>query len=404
MPARERSQGVTLDEAFARLDRVLGDSRLPSETVPVLEARGRVLATPVRSLLDLPPFDKAAMDGFAVPDRDTERYTIVATIAAGQPPAAWPLAPGEAVRVMTGAPVPGGTAEVVMQEDVHVHGNEAHVVRRRGRNVCPRGEDLRTGDLVLPAGHAMRALDVANVVACGVPRVAVVRRPRVALISTGDELCDDPRSLRPGQIMNSNGPLLEQLCAVHGLEAPSSTHVRDDQERIREALDQGLATGDLVVMTGGVSVGAFDLVPGALAELGLAVHVAGIAVKPGRPTTIASRGQQPVFGLPGNPAAAYLMFHLLVLRATARMSAAPIHTRISSLPLGATFERRHAERMEFLPATLNQQGEVVLVEYHGSAHLGGLTRADGFAVVQAGAQVIPAGERLEFWSFGNPTS
>jgi molybdopterin molybdotransferase len=395
------SENLTLEQAFLRLDEALGDARLPDETTTTLAAGNRVLAASTTSALDLPPFDKAAMDGYALPASEGgDEYRVTGSVVAGQSPPTAPLGPGQAMRVMTGAAVPPDAAEVVMQEDVLVEGSTIRVLRRRGRNICPRGEDVHRGDLVLSAGHRIRPLDVANLVACGVTEVRVVHRPRIAIISTGNELADDPATLRPGQIMNSNGPLLCELSRAHGLDLVAAAHVGDNLEETCCLLEQALGAADLAVLSGGVSVGDLDFVPAAFTKLGLTVHVARMAVKPGRPVMVATRGRQPVFGLPGNPVSVFLMFHLLVLRAVARLTGSPLPMRTFSLPLATAFARRTAERAEFLPARLSEDGRMTLIEYHGSAHLSALATADGFIVVPQGKQVVEAGERVTFWSLG----
>ena len=375
---------------------------MSDEAVQTVQACGRVLAMSVHSALELPPFDKSAVDGYAIAGpADQGDYQVIGTVVAGQAPAMAPLGPGQAMRVMTGAPVPSGTVEVVMQEDTTLEGSTVTVHRHRERNVCSRDEDMRVSDLVLPAGHRLRPLDIANLLACGVTDVRARRLPRVALITTGNELCDDPARLRPGQIIDSNGPLLVQLSSMHGLDVVFKTHVADDLDQTRDALEQALEAADLVIMSGGVSVGDLDVVPNACSALGLAIVVHGLSVKPGRPVLIALSGHRPVFGLPGNPVAAYLMFHLLVLRAVAHLTASPVPIRVFSLPLASALARKKAERMEFFPSRLNENGQVTLLEYHGSAHLHALVRADGFAAVPQDVREVAAGQRVAFWSFGS---
>lgn len=392
---------LTLEQGFSRLDEAVADARLPHETLAASAANGRILARSVHSALELPPFDKAAMDGYALPpERDGEEYRLVGTVVAGQSPPVDPLGPGQAMRVLTGAAVPPNTAEVVMQEDVRVDGEKIRVLRRRARNLCSRGEDLHIGDRVLAAGHRIRPLDVANLISCGIVEVDVVCRPRIAVISTGSELADDPSALRPGQIMNSNGPLLIGLSSAYGLEPIASSRVGDDLGGTCRALEQALDDADLVVLSGGVSVGDLDFVPAAFAALGLDVHVAGLLVKPGRPAKVATRGRKLIFGLPGNPVSVFLMFHLLVLRALARLSETSLPMRVFSLPVATSFARRNADRMEFLPARLREDGQTALIDYHGSGHLSALATADGFVVVPQGKQTLEPGERTEFWSLG----
>jgi molybdopterin molybdotransferase len=397
----KQTPATKLEEALDRLDQALADTRLADASLAAAAAVGRVLALPAHSSFDLPPFDKSAMDGYALPaSRPEQHYRVIGCVAAGQPPPSAPLEAGQAMRVLTGAAVPPGSSEVVRQEDVLVEGSTLRVLRPGTRNICLRGEDVRRGDLVLPAGHRLRPLDVANLIACGITEIRAMHRPRVAIITTGDELGDDPTQLRPGQIMNSNGPLLSELSREHGLEVVSRAHAADDIAQTCEALEQALDLADLVVVTGGVSVGDLDLVPAAFDRIGLEIHVAGLALKPGRPTCFATRSHRAVFGLPGNPVAVYLMFHLLVLRAAARIMAAPVGMRAFSLELSAPITRRNAERMELLPARLDDRGRIVLLPSHGSAHLTAFQLADGVAVLAQGTQSVAEGERIPFWSLG----
>ena len=388
---------IPREEALALLDAALAGRRLPSESVPVRRAAGRTLFGAALSCLDLPPFDRAAVDGYALPAGDArEEFVVRETVAAGQVPSS-PVREGEAVKIMTGAPVPQGTGEVVMLEDAEEEGGRVRVLRRGRRNFSSRGEDIRAGSPVLPAGRVLGPLDVANLVACGLTHAEVVRRPRLAVLSTGDEIVDDPAELAPGRIMDSNGPLLAGLADRYGLELVSHEKVPDELEPLRAALSRALGSADLVVLSGGVSVGEFDHVPKAFAELGLRLLFRRLRLKPGRPTTVAAApGGQVVFGLPGNPMGVYLAFHLFVRRAAALLAGAPAPLRELSLPLGARFKRKAADREEFVPARLTPEGRIETLECHGSAHLLSLTLSDGFLVVPAGTRELEAGSPARF--------
>jgi molybdopterin molybdotransferase len=389
---------IPLEEAFRRIDAALAGTRLPAGTLPVRAALGRVLARPQTSRLDLPPFDKSAVDGYAVPDPGgAGPWRVAATVSAGM---AGPrsLRPGEAVKVMTGAPVPRGTRRVVMVEDAEERGGTVAARRAGGpSNICPRAEDMRRGGAVLPAGRRLGPLDAANLAACGIVRVPVVREPRVALLATGDEIVDDPALLRPGRIMNSNGPLLAALCAAHGLEVVLEDRVPDALDDLVRALRTALRRADLVILSGGVSVGDFDLVPAAFSRLGLRTRFSRVAVKPGRPATFATGRGRALFGLPGNPVSVYVMFHLMVLRAAARLTGAALPDRAFRLPLARGFRRRRADRTEFVPARLDRDGRAEALPIHGSADLLALTPADGLISIGTGTRSIPAGARVDFY-------
>lgn len=361
------------------------------------DAVGEILASDQVSKLPLPPFDKAAMDGYAVLTGDVrDRYEVLGTVLAGNPAAA-PLRPGTAVKVMTGAPIPAGAGRVIPVEHVRDQAGTVEVLRHTSaRHICLQGEDVRLGDVVLPAGARLGPLEVANLISCAVTDVEVFRPIRLAVLSTGDEIVDDPRDLGPGKIMNCNGPMLALLGRQYSMDVVLERSIPDDRAATIEAISAAIDRADLIVLSGGVSVGDCDYVGPALAEAGLSVHFSAVAVKPGRPLTFASRPGAAAFGLPGNPVSVYVMFHLFVLRAAARMQARPWTVREFSLPLRCEFRRRSAERVEFVPCRIDDGGMLVPVEFHGSAHLTALMEADGLLVVPLGTTTLPAGQRVRF--------
>ena len=392
---------IPLDEAVHILDETLADVKPTSETVSVREARGRVLLADQLSELDLPPFDKSAMDGYAVLlDDEREEYRLLETVAAGKV-GKQQLVPGTTVKVMTGAPVPAGTGRVIVVEHAEEYGDVVRVHTPGGPpHICRQAEDVRRGDVVLPAGTSLDALDIANLIACGITDVTVAQRVKLAIINTGEEIVDSRSLLEPGKVMNVNGPLLVGLAEEHGLVVVSEQSVADDRQAIAQALRTGLAQADVVVTSGGVSAGDFDFVVEALGDVALKLHFPQVAVKPGKRTVYASEQGKVVFGLPGNPVSVYVMFHLLVLPAVARLSGAKYERRELRLRLGTEFKRRKTERTEYVPCRLTNEGKVEAVEYHGSAHLTALTQADGFFVVPLGTGAIAAGDEVIFLPLG----
>ncbi len=392
---------IPLEEAFARMDRALQGRRLETEILPVEEALGRVLAGTPRSLLDLPPFDKSAMDGYALLEgEEGEVLDLAGTIPAGRPPEV-ELRPGSTVKVMTGAPVPPGTARVVMQEWTRPEGGRIRFLRKGGPpNICWKGEDLGKGDPVLPAGTRLFPAEVGILVSAGVTRVEVYRPLRVEILSTGDEIVDSPEKIGPGKIMDSNGPMLAALASREGMVLTGRGRLRDDLGETVRGIGRALERADFVLLSGGVSEGEFDFVAAALEELGFQVHFDKVSIKPGKPMTFASREGRVVFGLPGNPVSSFVMFHLFVERAAALLAgASPDFPRIR-LPLAVPFRRRKKERLEFVPSRLDPSGRVRPLEYHGSAHLGALAGAQGFFLVPRGKAVLEEGEPVEFTAFG----
>lgn len=394
-------QMILLEEARAIIDRTLTPLVLQAERIAAGEAVGRVLAADQFACLDLPPFNKSAMDGYALPgDEPRLRYRVLQTVAAGSVPVAR-LQAGTAVKVMTGAPVPPGAGRVARLEVVRVEGDSIEILEHdRETHICPQGEDVRRGDLVLPRGARVTAADVGNLTSTGLVEVDVARQLRLAIFSTGDEIADDPAQLRPGMIMDSNGPMLAALADRWGMNVIRRARVGDDRRATAAAIASALCEADLVVLSGGVSVGDFDFVGPALADAGLNVHFQSVAVKPGKPTTYASASTKAAFGLPGNPVAVFLTFHLLVLWAAARLANTPWPVRTLRLPLATEFRRRNTERQEYWPCRLNDQGQLEPLEFHGTAHLAALSGADGLMAIPIGCCQVALGERVEFLPVG----
>lgn len=393
---------VTLEQAWAAVDGEVVPIDATARMLPVAEAVGRVLQADQQSRLDLPPFDKSAMDGYAIcPDDQRQEYRLLSTVAAGQTPTE-PLAPGCAVKVMTGAPVPAGTGQVIMREYTEEIGSTVRVLRHGGEsNICIHGEDTRIGDLILSAGRVITPADAANLISCGIVEVPVAERVRIAIISTGDEIVDDPSQIVPGKIMDSNGPMLAALSAEWGLEVVRQLHAPDDLAATVAALRDGLEAADIVAISGGVSVGDFDYVLAAMDEVGLVRRFDSVAIKPGKPTVFAlpsGAGEvgKVVFGLPGNPVSSFVMFHVFVLRAVARLRGGDWPLRQIRFPLAEAFRRRKTDRLAFIPARIDDEGRVALLQYHGSAHLLALGRADGLFRVPIGTAELSAGDTVIF--------
>jgi molybdopterin molybdotransferase len=388
---------ITREEAFDRLDRVLCGKRLPFEKVPLSASLGRVLAVDHLSRLEMPPFDKSAMDGYAVrADDERDQYRLIGTVAAGET-FEHPIEPGTTVKIMTGAPVPPGGGLVIKIEDTESQGENIRILRHEGKtNIAPRAQDLKVGDVVLRAGTRIGALDMANLVACGLGEAEVVRRPRLLILSTGDEIVDRPENLAPGRIMNSNGPMLVSLAEEFGLAVVGREHVLDDRRATVEAISRALDVADIVVMSGGVSVGDYDFVLEAVETLDLDLHFSRVAILPGKPTVFASRGDKLIFGLPGNPVSSFVMFHIFVMRAVAHLVGGPVGLRQFPLQLAVDYRRRKTERLQHVPCRVDSAGKLEPLEYHGSGHLRAISDADGFFLVPVGQAEIKSGRPATF--------
>lgn len=366
-----------------------------AETVPLEQADGRVLAEALIAGLDLPPWANSAMDGYALrlADWQGEALPVSQRIQAGCAPEA--LAPGTCARIFTGAPLPAGADTVEMQENVEldetgrVHFRQA---LRLGQNVRPQGQETRVGDCVLPAGTRLGPVELGLAASLGVATLQVCRRLRVAVLSTGDELVEPGQPLGPGQIYNSNRRLLMVWLQRLGCEVVDGGILPDDLALTREAL-AALAQVDLILSTGGVSVGEADYLGIALREAG-ELTLWKLAIKPGKPLTFGHYQGVPVIGLPGNPASTLVTFGLLarpyLLR---RMGVQRVEPLAFEMPAGFVWSKA-GKRREYLRARI-EAGRVVPYANQSSGVLLSAAWAEGLAEVLEG-RTLNEGDSLRF--------
>ncbi|MFL5946732.1 MAG: gephyrin-like molybdotransferase Glp [Gaiellaceae bacterium] len=392
---------LSLAEAQARvLERV---TPLGGERVGVADAAGRVLAEDAHAAVDLPPFPSSAMDGFALRETDTPgRLPVVARIAAGVP-VTRPLGPGEAMEISTGGVVPDGADAVVPIERVVEGDNEIEVSHAVGRmdNIRPRGGDVAAGELVAARGVRVGAAHVGALAAAGVAEVVCARRPRVAILATGTELRRPGETLSPGEVYEANGVLLAAALGPAGAEVHILPSVADDEPAHRAALERGL-DADVLVTSGGVSVGPHDLVRGLLRELGVDEVFWGVAVKPGKPVAFGVRGSTLVFGLPGNPVSSLVSCELFVRPAMLALQGATEPGPMYRSGRLARAVRRNTQRDEFLRARTRWSGEdgVVLEPVTGQeSHM--IVRAagaDALLFAPRGDGELAAGDEVRYLS------
>ncbi len=379
---------IRVAEAFEIVAREAAKRRLPDERRMLRDAVGCVASEDITSPIDLPPFDKSAMDGYAIPDGEfLDEYIVDGIIAAGQYIDTAPV-PGHAFKVMTGAAVQPGTARVVIWEDTEESSGRVKIIRKSDKtNIARRGEDLNKGGLLCRNGTVITPLTLANIALGGIDEVNVSARPKVAVFSTGDELLPGGADIEPGKIYDSNGPMLESLVRKLRIEICHRGHLRDDLSESVKGLKDGLAKADVVLFSGAVSKGDYDFLPDAFRDVGLTTHFNEIAVKPGKPTTFATsdpNDKKMVFGLPGNPVSSFLMFHMFVLPAIYMMQGSGAHPRVIKVRLADKISTRKSERDQFVPAKFDTDGRVKPLPYHGSGHLLGLADADGFLEIESG--------------------
>jgi len=386
---------ISLDRALKAVLARARRGRLATERVTLLESEGRVLAERVTSDVDLPPFHRVAMDGFAVRSRDVVEapvlLTVVGTVLAGQV-GSRRLLPGEAIRIMTGAPLPAGADAVVMVERTEeTDGGKRVLVREsvtRFGNVARKGEDLRKGRTVLRPGRCLGAVEAGMLATVGRERALVSRRPEVTLLVTGDELVEPRRRPGPGKIRNSNAYSVGALVQGVGGRLRFSGIVKDHPPDLRREIKRGLRS-DVLLLTGGVSMGQADFVPGLLREKGVCAHFHRVALKPGKPLFFGSTPGCLVFGLPGNPVSSLVDFLLFVrpaLLALQGTKARPPWTGQARLAGDAGGSSRLTV---LVPVEIGiEEGGLVArpVPYHGSGDFTALLRADGFALLAPGEE------------------
>ena len=380
---------------------ILGRVRvLPSERVDVLAALGRVLAEPIRSTRRIPPWPNSSMAGYAVRAADARppaTLRVVGRVVAGSLPTR-AVGVGEAVRIFTRAPLPSGADTVIPQEDVDAR--DGVIALRNavdpGAYVRPAGEDVREGDLVLEPGRAIGAAEIGLLAALGRTQVTVGRRPRVAVLSTGNELADLGTEPTPAQIPNSNTySLMAQVMETGGLPLNLGV-VPDRLDAIAERIARG-AEADVLVSSAGVSVGELDLVREALVNAGAELHLWKVDMRPGKPITFGSLGGKPVFGLPGNPVSAMVTFELFVrpmlLAMQGRRGTGRLTVRATALaPIVNRGSRRGYLRV-VLEARDGRWGARLTGE-QGSGILRSMVSADGLAVLR-GDTAVAVGEEVE---------
>lgn len=395
------------DEASALIAQYAAKARsgLPrSEHVDLGSASNRILAEAVCADRDMPPFPRSTRDGFACRAAEASARALLpvaGSIRAGEAPAG-PLPPGAAWEIMTGAAVPEGADAVAMLEHVEHEGGAIRLAAGRtldaGDNVVPIGAEARAGDELIAAGTRLGAAHVAAAAACGYATLAVFQRPRVAILTTGDELVPITAKPGPGQIRNSNAPMLAALVEQCGGEPWILPPARDNAAEIEAALREG-ARAHMLLISGGVSAGKFDLVEPALLKLGAHFHFTGVRIQPGKPLVFgemphaAGSGPLPLFGLPGNPissAATFLLFGATVLAALAGNAARGPRFGLARLTRSV---KGKPDLTRFVPAARGGDGtEVTAVGTQGSGDLAAFARADCFVVVPEGVERLEAGE------------
>ena len=391
---------LNVDDAL----RKLGDLTTPvldTEVIPLIGSKGRVVASTIDAPMDLPPFDTSAMDGYAVHESDLNQDRELAVVGESRAGHVYQnaAAPGTAIRIFTGAPIPRGTSAVVIQEDVERNGDQ---IRFRtsleiGENIRRRGHDIAKTQLLAKAGDRLDAYKISWLAACGVTNLTAVRRIRVALFSTGDELIDPGTPLGPGQIYDANRTALRELVSERPVEVLDLGALPDDPHAINRALETAAKAADVVVTSGGVSVGDADYVKDIVAQAG-SLDFWKIALKPGKPLAVGRVGKALFFGLPGNPVSTIITYLLFVAPTIDRLCGMSDNTpyRLPAI-LQETIEH-HQGRREYVRGVFRTNDDRVTVSPTGdqsSNRLATFANANCLIVVPEQTDDIKAGSVVD---------
>lgn len=385
---------IGLEEALGITGNYLVNTGMVS--VPLKDALGRVLAENIFSDRDVPPFSRATMDGYACRKEDLPGPLLVQeSIPAGKTPGL-SVEKGQCSKIMTGGMVPNGADCVIMQEYVEEleEGRIIFTAKETDRNIDSRGQDLKEGELLLPSGSIITPGHMGNISSTGRVQVKVARQLAIGILATGSELIDPGQKPVGAQIRNSTGQQLSAQVRRAGHIPRSLGIVKDRNDLLAERISESMEQLDILILTGGASVGELDLVPGVLEDLGLKLEFRQLAIQPGKPVTFAHKGGDVCFGLSGNPVSSFVQFEVLVRPyLEACTNAIPVRKTIR-LTLEKAYRRSHADRQFFLPVCFTASGACEPVNYHGSGHQHALTRAMGFAEIPAGQKVVNEGDEV----------
>ncbi len=388
---------ITISEARARVLRTV--QTLSVETIPVEDAFERVLAHDLRAAGNVPAFPCSAMDGYAIKAGPAARTLTVTGESRAGTPADRVVHDGEAIRISTGGAVPAGAEAVIRQEDIEQREGTVvtAVATEAGENLRHAGEDMRAGTLVLAEGTVLRAAELGAAVAAGAGELAVHRRPTVAVLCTGDELRAPGQPLGPGEIHNSNAPMLVALARRCGAVVRPAQRIADNRAATEATLAAALEGTDVVIISGGVSVGPHDHVKPALAALGVEERFWGVALQPGKPTWFGERDRQLVFGLPGNPVSAAVTFSLFARPAIAALQGATPDGQLDREAVLGHAVPRNPSREQALRVRLERRDGATIAIPNGpqASHiLSSLLGADALALIPSGPGEVGAGTKV----------
>lgn len=369
--------------------------KLGTEKISFLESVNRILAEDVISDIEMPPFDKSAVDGYACKAEDLEMpLEIIEVVQAGQTPSE-KVQTGQCTQIMTGAPVPEGADTVVMVEFIKIENNKVKILKKQSKtNISYRAEDVKEGQKVLQKGILIKPQHIAVFASVGYTQVTVYKKVKVGVLSTGDELTEPENKPGISKIRNSNGHQLMTQALLIGANPTYYGIAKDTYEDTYNKVMKALSENDVILLSGGVSVGEFDFVAEVIEKAGIKILFDSVAVTPGKPTTFGKSEDKFCFGLPGNPVSSFVQFELLAKPFLFGMMGYNFKVPEIKLPVAEDFSRKRTERKAFIPVHI-VNGEVKRVEYHGSAHIHALTIADGVISFPVGVNTLKKGELVD---------
>ncbi len=359
-----------------------------------MDAVGKVLAEDIQSDIDMPPFDKSAMDGYACRHQDiASEMTVVEEIPAGSFPKI-KIKENECAKIMTGAPVPEGADTVIMVEHTSQLADNKIIYLREDStsNICKLAEDVKKGDVVLKKGTIIQPKHIPVLASVGAVEVLVYKSPKVAIIATGNELVEPGFKPGPSQIRNSNAYQMTAQTQQLGLKVEYLGLAKDTMEDTRRILDKACRTADLILISGAVSMGDFDFVPLVIKEMGVKILFHGVQTKPGKRTVFGTGEKQWFVGLPGNPVSSYVQFEMLIKPLIYKIMGANYQTPVYRMPMYKDYHRKKAFHKAFEPVVITENGKVKQVEYHGSAHIHALSYAQAFMIIEPGVTTLKKGD------------
>lgn len=370
---------------------------LGETTLSISDSLGKVLAEDIHSDINMPPFNKSAMDGYACRVQDLGNHLeVLEVIPAGVEPTKV-VGENQCSKIMTGAPVPEGADTVIMVEyTVEVSHNVIRYTKEKSKsNICYIAEDVKEGDIVLKKGTLIEPKHIPVLASVGAVEFQVYRAPRIAIVSTGDELVEPGTKPNPSQIRNSNAMQLIAQAKQMGLEAYYIGIALDTKESTQEMLHKAMHKGDIIILSGAVSMGDFDFVPIVLKEECVAIHFHGVETKPGKKIVFGTTTNQWFIGVPGNPVSSYVQFEMLIKPLIYKIMGSEFNVPTYQLPIGFDFKRKKASRKAFEPVMITNNQFVERLDYHGSAHINALSYANAMMIIDRGITELKKGDLVD---------